>query len=68
MKILVLANYDLGLYQFRKELLEALLKENLVTISLPDAQREEMGKAGRRHMEAVFDKNKVVEKTVQNLY
>ena len=37
-------------------------------LSLSDAQRQEMGKAGRQHMEAVFDKNKVVEKTIQNLY
>lgn len=35
MKIMVLANYDVGLYQFRKELLEELLKENEVYISLP---------------------------------
>lgn len=37
-------------------------------LSLSDGQRAEMGKAGRRHMEAVFDKNIVVEKTIQNLY
>ena len=35
MRILILANYDLGLYQFRKELIEELLKENKVYISLP---------------------------------
>ena len=35
MKILILTNYDVGLYQFRRELIEALLKENQVTISLP---------------------------------
>lgn len=35
MKILILANNDVGLYQFRKELIEELLKENDVTISLP---------------------------------
>ena len=35
MKIVVLANYDIGLYQFRKELLEKLLKENEVYILLP---------------------------------
>lgn len=35
MRIMVLANYDVGLYQFRKELLEELLKENEVYISLP---------------------------------
>lgn len=35
MKIMVLANHDVGLYQFRKELLEELLRENEVYISLP---------------------------------
>ncbi len=35
MKILILANYDLGLYRFRKELITELLKEHKVTISLP---------------------------------
>lgn len=35
MNILILANYDVGLYQFRKELIAELLKENKVTISLP---------------------------------
>ena len=35
MKILILANYDVGLYQFRKELIEKLLLGNEVYISLP---------------------------------
>lgn len=35
-RILILANSDLGLYKFRKELIEELLKENEVFISLPD--------------------------------
>lgn len=35
MRIMILANHDLGLYQFRKELLEELLKTNEVYISLP---------------------------------
>lgn len=38
MKILILANHDLGLYQFRKELIQELLKENEVFISLPDGE------------------------------
>ena len=47
-KILVLANFDVGLYKFRKELLKALLDEgNEVYISLPDGTLvrplEEMG-------------------------
>lgn len=35
MKILIFANNDVGLYQFRKELIEELLKTNEVTIALP---------------------------------
>lgn len=37
-KILVLANHDLGLYKFRKELLNELVKENEVFISLPNGE------------------------------
>lgn len=37
-KILILANNDMGLYKFRKELIEELLKNNDVTISLPDGE------------------------------
>lgn len=35
MKILILANNDVGLYQFRRELIEALAKDNEVSIALP---------------------------------
>ena len=35
MKVMILANNDVGLYQFRKELIEELLKEHEVIISLP---------------------------------
>lgn len=35
MRILILANFDVGLYQFRKELIAELLKKNQVYISLP---------------------------------
>lgn len=35
MKILVLANNDVGLYQFRRELIEKLLEKHTVTVSLP---------------------------------
>lgn len=35
MKILILANYDVGLFCFRKELIAELLKNNTVFISLP---------------------------------
>ena len=47
MKILILANYDVGLYQFRRELIASLLKEHKVVLSLPDGDLvrplEEMG-------------------------
>ena len=36
MKILILTNFDVGLYQFRRELLTALLAKHEVVISLPD--------------------------------
>lgn len=35
-KILILANNDVGLYRFRKDLIQELLKENQVMISLPN--------------------------------
>ncbi|ANU22483.1 glycosyltransferase family 4 protein [Planococcus donghaensis] len=37
-KILILANNDIGLYKFRKELLSELVKENDVYISLPNGK------------------------------
>lgn len=47
MKILILANFDVGLYQFRRELIGALLKDHEVVISLPNGDLisplEEMG-------------------------
>ena len=36
MKILILTNFDVGLYQFRRELVESLLKDHQVLLSLPD--------------------------------
>lgn len=38
MKILILANFDVGLYQFRRELIGELLKEHQVLLSLPDGE------------------------------
>src|SRR5438105_3980146 len=35
-KILILSNNDVGLYKFRKELIEELVQENEVYISLPN--------------------------------
>ena len=37
MKILILANYDVGLYQFRRELIQALLREHQVTMYMTEA-------------------------------
>lgn len=36
--------------------------------SMPPQEREAMGKAGRGHMENVFDKKKVVAETIKNLF
>ena len=36
MKILILTNFDVGLYRFRRELIGQLLKEHQVLLSLPD--------------------------------
>lgn len=65
MKIVVLANSDVGLYQFRKELIEELLKENKVYISLPYGELieplKEMGcqfintEVDRRGMNPILD-------------
>jgi len=38
MKILILTNFDLGLYSFRRELIAELLKNNEVYISLPNGK------------------------------
>ncbi|MCM1461039.1 MAG: glycosyltransferase family 4 protein [Bacteroides sp.] len=47
MKILILANSDIGLYKFRKELIYELLKNNEVIISLPYGEMvEPLKKAG----------------------
>lgn len=42
MKILILANNDVGLYQFRKDLIYELLKNNEVFISLPYGELVEL--------------------------
>ena len=47
-RILILANFDVGLYKFRKELIQKMLEKNYeVYISLPDGELvrklEEMG-------------------------
>ena len=57
MRILILANYDLGLYQFRKELIEELLKDSKVFISLPYGKLVEPLKAmGCKFIDAPVDR------------
>lgn len=52
MKIMILANYDAGLYRFRRELVEELLKQNEVYICLPNGQYvEEMVEWGCKFVE-----------------
>lgn len=36
MKVMIMANFDVGLYQFRRELIESLLEQHEVLLSLPD--------------------------------
>ena len=38
MRILILANIDLGLFKFRKELLEDLVRKHEVFICVPDGE------------------------------
>ncbi len=38
MRVLILTNNDIGLYKFRRELLEELIKKNKVFICLPDGE------------------------------
>lgn len=57
MKVLILANFDLGLYQFRKELIAELLKKNKVYISLPYGEKvEALKKMGCKFIDAPVDR------------
>ena len=57
MKVLILANFDLGLYQFRKELIAELLKKNKVYISLPYGKMvEPLKKMGCKFIDAPVDR------------
>mgnify|MGYP003290857947 CR=1 FL=1 len=58
MKVLILANYDVGLYKFRKELLETLVKEHEVYISLPvGIYTQELKNMGCHFIETEFDRH-----------
>ena len=60
MRILILANNDVGLYQFRKELIFELLKKNEVYISLPYGKLvEPLKKAGCRFINTELDRRGV---------
>lgn len=57
MRILILANYDVGLYQFRKELIEELLKDNKVFTSLPYGKLvEPLKEMGCKFIDAPVDR------------
>lgn len=58
MKILILANYDVGLYKFRKELLMTLLQEHEVYVSVPRGiYTEELKEMGCHFIETEFDRH-----------
>lgn len=60
MKVLVLANNDIGLYQFRKELIQELLKDNTVVLSLPYGEMvEPLLEAGCRFLDTPVDRRGV---------
>lgn len=50
-----------------KQNVESLYEAMKNFVELSHEERENMGRAGRRHMKDVFDKKKVVEKTVERL-
>lgn len=58
MKILILANNDLGLYNFRKELIERLiLEKNEIYISLPNGKRvKDLEESGCKYIETEVDR------------
>ena len=62
MKILILTNYGMGLYKFRKELLEELVKQNnKIIISLPnDEYVPKLKSLGCEYIESADRENKFV--------
>lgn len=57
MKILILTNHDLGLYKFRKELLETLLKDNEVFVSMPGGIfTDKIKEMGCHHIETIMER------------
>ena len=72
MRVLIVANADIGLYKFRKELLEELVKENEVYIALPKGEfYEELIAIGCNYIVTELDRhgmNPVKELKVVSLY
>lgn len=57
MRILILANNDVGLFRFRKELIQELLKDNEIVISLPYGELvEPLKEMGCRFIETPVDR------------
>jgi len=57
MRILLLANHDLGLYKFRKELLQELVKDNEVFVSLPEGKfTKQIKEIGVEYLVTDFDR------------
>ena len=57
MKILVLTNYDEGLYKFRKEVLEELCKKNKVIVSCPHGEYiDKIKKIGCKYIGQEFNR------------
>lgn len=69
MKILILTNHDLGLYKFRKELLETLVKDNDVFVSLPVGKfTEKIKNIGCKYIETNFNRKGTSIKDDLDLY
>lgn len=64
MKILILTNFDVGLYQFRKELIAELLKNHEVFISLPYGKLvDKLQDMGCRFIDTALDRRGINPKT-----
>lgn len=58
MKVLIVANSDIGLYKFRKELIQELLKDNDVYIALPNGDFiRELEELGCHYIKTEFDRH-----------
>lgn len=69
MKILVITNHSFMLWQFRRELIEELLNENEVVISVPFGDHiEDFQKLGCRMIDTPVDRRGINPKTDMKLY